>query len=167
MLFRSLQSKGRMIDGVTDEEGPFSPERAGRLPSTGFLNYCYEHDKAFVAKKIRGQGGLVSYLGTSDAREVDRRALEGDHEANLVFEAMAYQVAKAIGELATVVDGVVDGIILTGGMAYNERFTGWIKRRVSFIANVIIIAGENELESLALGGLRVLRGEEEVNRYED
>lgn len=163
----SLQSGGKMIDVVTDDEGSFSPERAGILPAGALVDFCYENDKASVSKKLRGEGGLMSYLSTVDAREVEKMIGDGDQEALLVYQALAYQVAKSIGELATVVEGKIDGIILTGGMAYSEMLTSWIKDRVSFIGDVIIVAGENELESLALGGLRVLRSEEKVNRYSE
>jgi butyrate kinase len=108
----------------------------------------------------------VSYLGTNNAQEVEERIAKGDEYAALVYEAMAYQVAKGIGELATVVDGKVDRIVITGGIAHSAMMTGWIRKRVEFIAPVEVIPGENELESLALGALRVLRGEEEAREYD-
>ena len=116
---------------------------------------------------MSGNGGLKAYLGTVDAREVEKMIEGGNEEARLVYEAMAYQIAKGIGELATVVKGKVDAIILTGGIAYSKMITGWIKERVEFIAPVEIMAGENEMESLVLGTLRVLRGEEEAREYTD
>lgn len=161
----SVHKKGRMVDIVSDDEGAFSPERAGALPSGSLMNFCYKNDKSTVAKLMRGQGGLVSYLGTNDAREVEKMIENKDEYAKLVYEALAYQVAKSIGQLATVVEGQVDGIILTGGMAYSKLLTSWIEKRVKFISQVIIVPGENELEALAMGGLRVLRGEEEVHRF--
>ncbi|NLY86349.1 MAG: butyrate kinase [Tissierellia bacterium] len=161
----SIHRKGRMVDIVSDDEGAFSPERAGVLPSSALMEFCYKNDKATVAKLLRGKGGLVSYLGTNDAREVEKMIEDGDEYAKLVYEALAYQVAKSIGQLATVVNGQVDGIILTGGMAYSKLLTGWIEERVKFISKVIIVPGENELEALAMGGLRVLRGEERVHRF--
>jgi butyrate kinase len=114
---------------------------------------------------LSGNGGFKGYLGTVDAREVERMVEEGNEEARLIYEAMAYQVAKGIGELATVLKGKVDAIILTGGIAYSKLMTEWIKDRVDFIAPVEVMAGENEMESLALGTLRVLRGEEAAREY--
>ena len=102
----------------------------------------------------------MSHLGTRDAREVEKRIDAGDSYAALVYEAMALNVAKAISRLAVTVCGDVDYIVLTGGIAYSQRFTDWIIQRVSFIAPVCIVPGENEMEALALGGLRVLRGQE-------
>ncbi len=162
----SVHSGGRMIDISSDDEGPFSPERAGRVPGKDLVSLCYVHDKQTMMKKLRGKGGLVALLGTNDARAVDAMVAAGDGKAKLVFEAMAYQIAKAIGELATVVDGAVDSIVITGGMAYLDSFVGWIRKRVEFIAPVEILPGENELESLAQGALRVLRGEERAHEYD-
>lgn len=162
----SVHKNGKMVDIISDDEGPFSPERAGRVPGKDLVSMCYKNDISTMKKKLRGQGGLVSLLGTNNALEVSDRAKSGDQEAQLAFEAMAYQIAKGIGELATVVSGKVDYIILTGGIAYNEMFTKWIKDRVEFIAPVIISAGENELESLASGTLRVLKGEETAHIYD-
>lgn len=161
----SVHHKGRMIDIVSDDEGPFSPERAGRVPCMELAKLCYKEEQPVVSKKLRGKGGLISYLNTNSALEVEKMIEKGDENAKLIYEAMAYQIAKAIGELATVVDGKVDKVVITGGIAYSEMMTGWIKKRVEFIAPVEIIAGENELRSLALGALRVLKGEEEALEY--
>ena len=127
---------------------------------------CYEEDKNVMKKKLRGKGGLISYLGTNSALDVEKKIAEGDGGAKLIYEAMAYQIAKGIGELATVVYGEVDRIIITGGIAYSKMMTEWIKKRVEFIAPVEIVPGENELESLAFGSLRVLKGEEEARVYD-
>ncbi len=162
----SLHKNGKMIDIVSDDEGPFSPERSGGLPGKDLVSMCYKNDVSTMKKKLRGKGGLTSLLSTNNTLEVQKMIDGGDENAKLIYEAMAYQVAKGIGELATVVDGKVDHIILTGGIAYSEIFTAWIKKRVEFIAPVIIAAGENELESLAQGALRVLTGEEEANIYD-
>jgi butyrate kinase len=129
------------------------------------MNMCYQNEKSVVSKRMRGKGGLVSYLGTNSALEVEAMIKAGDENAKLVYEAMAYQIAKGIGELATVVDGKVDAIIITGGIAYSEFITSRIKKSVGFIAPVKIVPGENELEALALGTLRVLKGEEKANEY--
>lgn len=165
----SVHEKGQMVDIIADDEGPFSPERAGRVPCVELINLCYsgKFDKRTMQKKLRGNGGLKSYLNTVDAREVEKMILSGNEEAKLVYEAMAYQVAKGIGELATVVEGRVDAIVITGGIAHSNMLTSWIKKRVEFIAPVEIMPGENEMESLALGTLRVLRGMEEAREYHE
>lgn len=161
--------KGRVIDvpNALDGEGPFSPERSGGLPVGSLIKLCYsgEYTLNQVKKMIKGNGGLVSYLGTNDAREVTKMIDNGDEYAKLIYHAMAYQVAKEIGSAATVLKGNVDAIILTGGIAYCHMFTEWIEERVSFISDVIIYPGEDELSALAEGGLRVLRGEEEAKTY--
>lgn len=162
----SLHKNGKMVDIVSDDEGPFSPERSGGLPGKDLVSMCYKNDISTMKKKLRGKGGLTSLLNTNNTIEVQEMIDGGDENAKLIYEAMAYQVAKGIGELATVVNGEVDHIILTGGIAYSEIFTAWIKKRVEFIAPVIIAAGENELESLAQGTLRVLTGEEEAHIYD-
>lgn len=161
--------KGLMVDMIADDEGPFSPERAGKVPCTALINLCYsgKFDKPTMSKKLRGNGGLKAYLNTVDAREVETMINNGDEHAKLIYEAMAYQVAKGIGELATVVSGKVDAIVITGGIAYSKMMTEWIKNRVEFIAPVEIMPGENEMESLAFGTLRVLKGEEDVNEYSE
>ncbi|MBV7274495.1 butyrate kinase [Clostridium sp. PL3] len=164
----SVHNKGQMVDIVSDDEGPFSPERAGRVPCRPLIELCYsgKFDKNTMNKKLRGNGGLKAYLSTVDAREVEKMIDNGDENAKLIYEAMAYQVAKGIGELATVVDGEVDAIVITGGIAYSKMITDWITKRVKFIAPVEIVPGENEMESLALGTLRVLKGEENAREYD-
>jgi len=163
----NVHQKGQIVDIISDDEGPFSPESAGRVPCRKLIELCYsgKYDKRTMLKKLRGNGGIKAYLGIIDAREVERLIEKGDEKARLIYEAMAYQVAKGIGELATVVEGNVDYIILTGGIAYSEMLTNWIKKRVEFIAPVEIMPGENEMESLAYGILRVLRGEEKFRVY--
>ncbi|KGG80104.1 butyrate kinase [Caloranaerobacter azorensis H53214] len=160
---------GRVIDvnNALDGEGPFSPERTGGLPVGDLVKLCFsgKYTLAEMKKKIKGNGGLVAYLGTNDAREVIKMIENGDKKAELVYKAMAYQVAKEIGSLAAVLEGKVDGIILTGGIAYDKRFTKWIIDRVSFISKVFVYPGEDEMIALAEGGLRVLRGEEEAKVY--
>jgi len=164
----SVHEKGQIVDIISDDEGPFSPERAGRVPCRDLIDACYSgrFDKDTMKKKLRGNGGLKAYLNTVDAREVERMIENGDEKAKLVYEAMAYQIAKGIGELATVVKGKVDVIIITGGIAYSNMITTWIKERVEFIAPVEIMPGENEMEALALGILRVLKGEEDAKVYD-
>lgn len=156
--------KGRVIEvnNALDGDGPFSPERTGGLPVSALMKLCYsgKYTLSEMQKKVTGHGGIVAYLGTNDGREVAKRIGEGDKEAELVFEAMAYQVAKDIGACATVLEGKVDGVLITGGLAYNTMLTDWIIKRVSFIGPVMTYPGEDEMIALAEGGLRVLRGEE-------
>ncbi len=162
-----VYEKGRLVDVISDDEGPFSPERSGRVNCRELVNLCFsgKYNKKEINKMLSGNGGLKGYLGTVDAREVEKMIESGSEEAALVYEAMAYQISKGIGELATVVKGKVDAIILTGGIAYSKMITGWIRERVESIAPVEIMAGENEMESLALGALRVLRGYESAREY--
>lgn len=163
----SLHSNGKTIDMISDDEGPFSPERSGGLPGFQLVNYCFDSglDKKEVMRSIQRRGGLISLLGTADTREVEKRIKEGDEEAKLVYEAMALSTAKNIVKLSVDVDGKIDVIILTGGIAYSEYFTGRISKRVEFLAPVIILPGENELEALAQGCLRVLNDEEKAKQY--
>ena len=161
--------KGRVIDvnNALDGEGPFSPERTGGLPVGDLAKLCFsgKYTHADIKKMIKGKGGLVAYLDTNDGRDVVKMIENGDENAKLVFEAMAYQVAKEIGSCAAVLKGKVDAIILTGGLAYGEMLTNWIKARVKFISEVIIYPGEDEMSALAQGGLRVLRNEEAPQKY--
>lgn len=165
----SVHKNGKMIDLVSDDEGSFSPERSGGLPARSVVDLCFsgKYDKKEITKKMRGNGGLKAYLNTVSAIDVEKMINSGDKNAKLIYEAMAYQIAKSIGELSTVVKGKLDGIILTGGIAYSKLMTGWIKERVEFISKVIIVPGENEMEALTFGTLRVLRGEEEAREYNE
>ena len=164
----TLRSGNRVIDGISDEECSFAPERVGGVPTYQLVNMCYSGDyptKRDLMNAIKGHGGLIDLLGTNDTRVVEQMIADGDEYAKLVYEAMALQVAKNIATLATTVCGKVDGIVLTGGIAKSDLFTKMVKDRVSFIAPVSIYAGENEMESLAFGALRVLRGEEPVQEF--
>lgn len=161
----SLLKKGKVVDMITDDEGAFTPERSGVIPGKELARLCYEKGVLTVEKMLRGEGGFVSYFGTSDTRKVEEMAKSGDEYARLIYEAMAYQIAKSIGELATVAEGDVDGIIITGGIAHSNMLTNWIKKRVDFIAPVFIYPGENEMEALACGALRALHGEETVHTF--
>lgn len=165
----ALHSHGRIIDMLADDEGPFAPERAGRIPGKELINICFsgKFDKKEVTRKMRGNAGLKAHLGTHDAMEVEKMIAEGDCNAKLIYEAMAYQIAKGIGELATVVNGEVDAIVLTGGIAYSKMMTEMIIKRVEFIAPVMVEAGENEMEALAFGALRVLEGKETAKDYKE
>lgn len=161
--------KGKVVDvnNALNGEGPFSPERAGTLPVWQVADYCLsgKGDRNTVKKMITGKGGFVAYLNTNDAYEVEMRAKDGDEKAQFISDAMAYQVAKDIGAMATVLKGKVDGILLTGGIAYNKQFCSFIEEMVGFIAQVKIYPGEDEMMALALNGLMVLRGEIEEKVY--
>lgn len=160
---------GKVVDvnNALDGEGPFSPERSGGLPVGDMVKMCFsgKYSLEEIKKKIKGKGGLVAYLETNDAREVGKMIEAGDQKAALIYQAMAYQVAKEIGSCAAVLKGEVDAIVLTGGIAYDETFIKWITERVAFIAKVLVYPGEEEMVALAEGGLRVLRGEEEAKQY--
>lgn len=158
---------GRMIDTLLDDAGPMSPQRAGRIPVTDVINLCYsgQYTKAEMANKMWGKGGLVAYFGVQDARAVEQLIAEGNALARDIYWYMGYQIAKGIGELSVCRSGKLDCIILTGGMAYSRMLTDWIAERVSFLAPVKVIPGEHEMQALARGGLRVLRGEEVPNTY--
>ena len=164
----SLHSQGRIIDMMSDDEGPFSPERAGEMPIYRLLAALDKMhlNQAQIMKLLQRGGGLTSWFGTSDTRVVEKMALEeGNAQAKLVYDAMALSVARSVGKLAVVVDGCIDHIILTGGIAYSRYFTDEIIRRVRFIAPVTVLAGENEMEALAQGALRVLTGEERAHHF--
>jgi butyrate kinase len=171
----SAHRQGRMVDvnQALDGTGPFAPERAGGLPVGDVVRMCYgyppyqevrlTYEEMF--KKIAGAGGLVAHLGTNDGAEVERRIDEGDAQARLIYEAMAYQIAKEIGLMATVLKGQVDAIYVTGGLAYSARLIAWVEERVSWIAPFLLYPGENEMLALAQGALRVLSGEERAKEY--
>lgn len=163
----SVFQKGRMVDVINDTEGPFTPERSGRVPLNPLALYCSQNDikPGGLVKLIRGNSGTARILGTNSALEIEKRIDSGDKMAALMYEAMAYQVSKGIGELSTVVRGEIDRIVLTGAIAHSKRFTSWIIDRVSYLAPVDVLPGENELEALALGCLRVLQGKEDAHTY--
>ncbi len=160
---------GRVIDvnNALDGDGPMSPERSGSVPMGPLYKMAFsgEYTLEEIKRKNYGKGGLVAYLGTNDGLEISKMIEEGNEKAKFIFEVMCYQIAKEIGSEATVLEGKVDEIILTGGLAYNKALVNLIKDRVEFIAPVVVYAGENEMESLALGALRVLEGEEEAKIY--
>jgi len=160
-------SGGRMIDVLTDEEGAYSPERAGGVPCRQLVNLCFTggHDILSATKRMRGNGGLVAYLGTNSALEAERMIREGDEHAKLIYQGMAYQTAKGVAGLASVVRGKVDVIVLTGALAHSKMLMEWVVERIKFLAPVRIWPGEDELEALALGVLRVLRGEEKAHEF--
>ena len=155
------------VNNALDGDGPFSPERSGAVPVGDLIKMCFsgEYTQEEVYKKIVGKGGYVAYLNTNDARDVLREKAEGNKFAELIYNAFIYQVAKSIGEMATVLKGKVDSIILTGGIAYSPIVVSDIKERVEWISNVAVYPGEDELLALAQGAIRVLNEEEEVKVY--
>jgi butyrate kinase len=162
--------KGKIVDvSGADDGGPFSPERTGSLPVGELAQLCYsgQYTKEEMKKKILRKSGLVGYLNTNDARDVVERIEKGDKEAALIFDAMAYQIAKEIASMATVLKGKVDAVVLTGGLAYSELLCDKIRKRVGFIAPIKVYAGEDEMLALAEGAVRVLRGEERAKIYEE
>ena len=154
---------GRVIDvnQALDGEGPYSPERAGTVPIGQLIDLCFsgELTREEISRMIVGKGGLVAYLGTSAANEVEERAKSGDELARKVYEGMAYQVAKEIGAGSVVLNGHVDAILLTGGIAYNQLFIQWLTSRIAWIAPVIVFPGEDEMRALAQNIMMVAKGE--------
>lgn len=162
-----LYKDGINIDSVNDDEGNFSCERCGRIGAKELINLCYsgKYSHKEMTKKAHGDGGMSAHLGTKDALEVEGMIANGDEYAKLVYEALAFNVAKDIGTLATVVSGKVDRIILTGGLSYSKFITEYITDKVSFIAPVEVMGGEYEMEALAAGALRVLQGKEKLQDF--
>jgi butyrate kinase len=164
----SAHEGGRMIDVTNSrEEGAFSTERAGSVPAMRLVRLCFSGKYTFkeVEALLCRDGGLFSYLGTKDLVEVEHRIAAGDARAALVFEAMAYQISKEIGAMAAALKGRVDAVLLTGGMAHSEKLKEELRAAVGWIAPLIIYAGEDELQALAEGVLRVLRGEEPAREF--
>lgn len=163
----NVHRDGKIIDSVYDDMGPMSPQRAGRIPTRFMTDLCYSgtYTEREMRQRLSGQGGLVAHLGTQDLREVMQRIEDGDEKAHEIFYTMCYQVAKGIGELAPVLYGEIDRIILTGGGAHSKMFTDIVSERVGFLAPVEIVPGEMEMEALAEGGLRVLLGIEPKKTY--
>lgn len=158
---------GRILDIVADDEGSFSPERAGGIPGRKLVKLCFsgQYTERQVREKLKGKGGMMAYLGTSDLRKAVAMMEQGDERAGLIIDAMALQIAKDIAALFPVVCGKVDKIILTGGMAFSKALTDRVVRRAAFAAPVEIMPGSYEMEALARGIGRVLRNEEEVHRF--
>lgn len=157
-----LFENGRAVDMSSDDDAGFAPERIGSIQALPLVRLCYsgKYTKEQAFKLIRGNAGLRAHLGTADAREVEAMIDSGDEHAKLVYDALAYTNAKGIGSLAAAVSGKVDSIVLTGGLMHSKRLSSAIADRVKFIAPVVLMPGENEMEALAAGGLRVLNGEE-------
>ena len=160
---------GRVIDvnNALNGEGPFSPERCGGLPAADLIKACFsqKYSQEELLSLTNKSGGLAAYLGSTDLRECEAGLMRGDELSHLVFEALAYQVAKEIGAMAAVLNCRLEAIVLTGGLAHSARFTEAIKNYVSALAPVKVYPGEREMEALALGVLRVLRGRETAKNY--
>lgn len=165
----AAHKRGRMVDGPDGltGEGPFSNNRTGTLPAGQLVKMCFsgKYTEKEMLRKINGEGGLVSYLGTTDIRAIENAVGEGDEHSRLILEAMCYQTAKEIGAMATVLEGDIDAILLIGGMANSTFITFEIKKRVGFFAPVVILPGEREMESLCLSAYRVLTGQEELHEF--
>ena len=161
--------QGRIIDifNALDGDGAFSPERAGAVPCGALVKMCFsgKYTEKEVYSKLVGKGGMTDYLGTNDMRDVKKLVSEGDEYAKLVRDAFFMQVAKDIGAMATVLEGKVDQIIVTGGIAYDEITINALKERAGWIAPFTVYPGEDELLALAQGALRVLNGEEKAMEY--
>jgi butyrate kinase len=164
-----VHKNGRVIDvnNGLHGDGPFSPERPGTVPAGDLIDLCYsgKYSRDEIMKMFVEQGGLMGYLGTKDALKVEEMVKNGDEKAKLIYDAMAYQVAKEIGSASAVLAGRVDAIVLTGSLAYGSRLVRSIIDQINWIADVIVYPGEDELLALAEGALRVLRNEEKVKEY--
>lgn len=166
----AVHQHGRAIDAnnALDGEGPFSPERAGTLPAGQLIDLCYsgKFTKDELKKRISGRAGLTAHLGTTDILDIIRSIEAGDKHAELILDAMIYNVAKSIGAAATVLCGKMDAILLTGGIAYSDYVISRLMKRISFLAPVHVYPGEDEMEALALNALGALRGELPVIIYQ-
>ncbi|MDD2352078.1 MAG: butyrate kinase [Candidatus Caldatribacteriota bacterium] len=164
-----VHCKGKVIDvnNALNGEGPFSPERSGTVPVGDLVKLCFsgKYQQNHIMTMIKGKGGLVAYLNTNNVEKVIKKVIKGDKKAKLIFEAMAYQIAKEIGQGATVLKGNVDAIVLTGGISHSNKFVDMIRDRVSYISLVMVYPGEEEMLSLCQGALRVLSGKEDVKKY--
>ncbi len=162
----SAHRDGRMIDSNSIEEGPFGPDRTGSLPVRALIELCFSGamTESELDRQVFGDGGLFAYLGTRDLKEVERRIDMGDEEAAGVFEAMIYQIGKEAGAMAAALEGRVDAVLLTGGMAHSKRLVARLCGSIEWIAPIAVYPGEDELRALAEGVFRVLDGEEQEKR---
>lgn len=162
-----LVHKGKCIDCYSDDDAAFAPERCGRIQAMELAMLCYsgKYTREEMSRYIRGKSGLSCLLGTSDAIEVEKMIENGDEYAGRVYKAMAISHAKAIADLASTVCGKVDRIVITGGLANSKMLMELIRPHVEWIAPMEVMAGEFEMEALAAGGLRVMRGEEKPHEF--
>lgn len=158
-----LHEKGRVVDvnNALDGEGPFSPERSGTLPAGQLIEACYSGNftQEEMMQMVLGEGGMVAYLNTNSMIDVYEAAVSGDEKATALINAFIYQVAKAVGEMATVVSGHVDAIIFTGGIAHNTFVIEQLSKKVGFIAKIAVYPGEDEMEAMAMNARLMLNGE--------
>lgn len=164
--------KGKVVDvnNALDGDGPFTPERSGTLPLTGVIDLCYseKYTLAEMKKNLKGNGGLVSYIGINDAVEIQKKIRNGDKEAEMVYKAMVYQIIKWIGKMSAVLKGDIDGIILTGGLAYDQdHIVKWISESISYLGKIIVYPGGDEEEALALSALRAVKGQIKTKIYSE
>ena len=162
---------GKVIDvnNALNGEGPFSPERSGTLPAGQLVQLCFSGDytEKEILNKLKGNGGLTAYLGTADGNKIEQMIESGDKSAKLIYNAMAYQVAKEIGALSAVLSGNVDGIVLTGGLAYSSILIDKIREHIDFIGRIFVFPGENEIDALRDAAIRILTGKEDPKEYEN
>lgn len=165
----SAHRDGKIIDDSSYDEGPMSPERTGGVQLTSWTKLCFsgKYTEEEMQKLICGKGGIYSYLGVTDCRQVEKMIEEGNQRAKLVYETMAYQVAKSIAAMTVALKGQVDAIILTGGAAHSKLLTDMIQQYAGHLGAFVIMAGEDELAALAGGAARILAGEEAANLYEN
>lgn len=165
----AAHKKGRMVDGtdIVEGEGPMAPTRAGAIPAAPLIRLCYsgKYSEKEMLDKCTKNGGFMDLIGTADALEISNKALAGDKYARLIWDAMIYQINKYIGAMATVLQGDVDGILIGGGMVFNQDLVTQIKKSCSFIAPVTAYPGEFEMEAMASGAIRILNGLEKVKKY--
>jgi len=162
--------EGKQIDSSNaNEDGPFSPQRTGSLPTMGLARFIFDGKYQYqdIKKKLNREGGLLSYLGTDSVEEIEKRIDQGDKDAASIYEAMIYQIAKEVGAYGVVLKGKIDAIIITGGIAHSKNFVAKLKSWISFLSpKFFVYPGEGEMEGLAQGVLRVLRNEEKVKIYQ-
>lgn len=164
----AAHKKGKMIDGSGGRsDGPFSPERSGGLPTYALVKLCYsgKYTEDEMIDKISNSGGMYSYLGTKDVKQIEKMAKEGNREYKLILEAFCYKVAKEISSYAASLEGKIDRIIVTGGIAYSEYLINYLEKKVGWIAAIEVIPGELEMQGLASGAIRVLTGKEKPAEY--
>lgn len=158
----SAHKKGKIADSIAEDSGPFAPERSGSIPILYIIDMCFNgaYTRTEMIKKVQGMGGLKAHLGTASCIDIEKMINGGDEHAKLIYDAMAFQIAKGIGNVCPVLEGEIDAIILTGGVAHSNYLTDRIIGYIGFMAPVIVRAGEFEMEALAAGGLRILNGED-------
>jgi len=165
----TANQKGKMIDTVdiSNGDGHMAPTRSGFIPAMSLVKMCFsgKYTEEELKARVNRNGGWVDHLGTSDAREIEEMISKGDRYAELIYQATIYQIAKSIGAYASVLEGKVDAILISGGIAHSKMFTDGLIKRVKYIAPVVLMPGEFEMEALAAGAIRALEGKEEIKTY--